>query len=744
MSGTTGGVTIKTLSGRSAAGLCEYRGTYFLDDVPAGGKKAEGYLFAATRHCSHDTATQIAEWKRTRVEHGTDCAVRRVKGKYETVDPTTGLHASGQRGTHVYRYSGGRMRKLPLRDGETPTHFYVAPNALVPYERESEAQHTIYAAAADLIDRDDIEACEKFFAAVKAERDEHYSGLQESLWLERNGKSGLVHVHVATNATIYEDFTLDGVDYRAGQKLGGQLTDIDRIRARFETYLDAHQEYGFTQALARVGTPEYKAAQRRDGQLSYWEGRRGQESAQDFMRRASADVMTETGSTDRAGFIEQMRERGVIVEETGLRRGKAGANHDYAYRLVDGKRAIRGATLGEMYRYSRVGEQLDLKAAGRELLPYPPRQSAGPAVSNSPAPDEAAELSFAVGDLAREERERQAAEQSQVQEQTPSMAQPGATATAQQRTSAADKLAMLREQYPDEIAEVEAEIRSGFEDANPATSDQLREMQDQMVEHALETRTYRRDFEFDLESRRVGREQREAAERAREAEPAPPFRSRLRGARAKGKDSVKTQERIDGLAPIEEEYRDNATDADLEARLKQLGVGQQILRDYSEHVSPAFLQVLRTREAARSEGDCLYDLGRTVKAVLPDLPENRREAAMRELDLLNGQLEDVRGLIADGDYVGARKAATHESTLSPGAWDEIYAARNAQPLTTEKSANNAVATSAKPVSATRQRILDRQRAPRERAAHIRKREEVDQSYGGAPPEDTGQDLEMDL
>lgn len=359
---TKGGVTIKVLTGRSAADLLTYR-----DKVDEG---QESHVFDATRHCSHDVGTQIAEWQDVRITHGTDGKMKTTRARYETVDPETGLHANGQRGTHV-RYwdeKSNRWRKRLAGTDETPTHLRFEPRT--PLEKESEATHTIYAFGRDMVNPNNPEDIDRAFQAVKAERDELYPGLQESMWLEKNGKSGLVHVHVASNATIYEDFTHGGRDYVAGKKMAGGIVNVDAVRASFENYLDEHPEYGFEQSLARVGTKEYTAAQRRSSQKDYWDQTRGKESNHDRMRRVARESLEDPAVTDRDSFITEMKTRGITVTETGLRRGVAGKNHDYTYRLVGAKKGdhgARGTTLGNMYSYDAIGAQLDLKAVGQEI-----------------------------------------------------------------------------------------------------------------------------------------------------------------------------------------------------------------------------------------------------------------------------------------------------------------------------------------------------------------------------------------
>lgn len=492
MSTTKGGVTGKVLTGRTAASLQRYR-----DSVEEG---QEPYLYAATRHCSHDAETQIAEWKAVREQHGTQGARRAAKASYETVDPETGLHASGQRGTHVKHFDGKRYRKRHVRDGEMPTHLRVEPEDRT-IEKESEATHTIWAAGADLVNPDSPDDMQRFFEAVKAERDEHYPGLQESMWLERNGKSGLVHVHVASNATVYRDFALDGVEYRAGQKMSGDLTKVDAVRRRFEKYLDAHPEHGFRQSLARVGTDEYDAAQRRDGQVAYWEKKRGKESSRDRIRRTAVEALGAQHVADHDGFVAEMRSRGVEVSQTGLRRGKPGKNHDYAYRVEGAKQAVKGRTLGVDFSHAAIGAQLELKAAGCEIERGQHAQGTGPA---RPLPFELKPLS----DVEERELEQLRADVERLAEEERSRAHEERTARAQlegrRKTFVSRPERSAAE--PDDAETDETAVRSVAE-AAPRRESQLRGFTAYkgrdllVVDRGLRVRDGRRALDVQLDAR---------------------------------------------------------------------------------------------------------------------------------------------------------------------------------------------------------------------------------------------------
>ncbi|MGW8483578.1 hypothetical protein ACWGJP_10590 [Microbacterium sp. NPDC055903] len=587
---TAGGITVKVLTGRTAASLQRYR-----DSTKEG---QEPHLLATTRHCSHDVEMQIAEWKRVREEHGTQGARRTEKATYESVDPDTGMHASGQRGTHVRYHDGKRWRKRLAGPGETPTHLRIEAGDLVV--KESEAVHTIYAASADIVNPENPEDIERFWAAVNAARDALYPGLQESRWLERNGESGLVHVHVASNATIYEAFTLDGAHYAAGKKMAGDLTRVHSIRAAFEQHLDAHPELGLRQSLARVGTQEYMDAQQRDGQKSYWDQKRGRESSQNRIRLEVAEALQDETVVDHDSFVAEMRSRGIVVDEIGLRRGKPGKNHDYRYRVATGKRSVRGGTLGPGFTYSTIGEQLDRKAQGLELKPLVIRQQTGPSkplpieqVDGQPlSAQEQAELEQLKADveaLAQAEREQQAAELStgDGHEQPLSALERAKKQMQEWRDSGEDEAEFERLRAEREAAAATAQAKS--ETAAPA------EAPAEDKRRLLITRA-------------------EEAHEPAETQVAPEeFRSRLRELRGR---NPKAQARLDALIALDEDYagrfeRGELPDPEFERRATQIGIGRDTLEGkLGVRFHPAVTSHFERRETAKAVGRREFELAR--------------------------------------------------------------------------------------------------------------------------------------
>lgn len=614
---TTGGITVKVLTGRTAAPLQRYR-----DSVDDG---VEPYLFASTRHCSHDAEIQVGEWKAVRELHGTQGARRKPRASFEEVDADTGLHASGRSGTHVEYHDGkGTHRKRLVREGETPTHLRVPAHELM-LVKESEAVHTIYAAGPDLIDPDDHQALERFFLAVCAQRDEELPGLQESRWLERNGKSGLVHVHVASNATIHSDFELDGKQWRAGLKMAEGLTRKDHVRARFEQYLDAHTEHGFKQGLARVGSPEYRKAQLPSGQKDYWDRQRGQVSNHERVRRAAFEALEAAGVADHDTWRQEMVERGIEVKEVGRRRGKPTKSHDFSYRVAGTKAWSRGSALGPQYSHAAIGDQLDRKAAGQQIEPRQAKQVVGLAAP-LPIPQgaELDELRLQIEELGRPVRQAREAGERHVRH-------PQIVLSDWVDAQADAAIARL-------AAELQRKLEiAGADIVEPvATEPEVADIESTIAEQVTPSPA--------IEAMSVS------------VAPAP-WRSGLRGVRA---TTERMQERVDVLAQLDEEYLGRQTDAEFEARVCVRGVGEHFLGRYGRHLDPQMLEILQARvdqatdrQAAVAERVTAHKTLEALRA-RPRLFDSRHDAkvrdAERDLRFLTGYVQRIEAARAEGDY----------------------------------------------------------------------------------------------
>lgn len=403
----TGCVVVKVKTGRSARALLKYKNKIKFDEKG----EREKYLFEAARNCSSNTSAAIIEWELTRREHNTDKATRKAKARFEQVDPATGLHETGLEAMHVrYKDPNGKTRTRLAKKGETPTHARIEPSE--QRVRSGEAVHSIYAFGADMVNPKDAQACQRAFEAVVAEREQNYKGLQEHIWAERNGDSGLLHVHVASNATIARGFTApDGKRYRAGQRMAGALVHVHSTRDRFDGFMDQNPEYGFKQALARVGSAEYTQAQRRSSQKDYWDHRRDNESNHDALRRLTHNALASPDVTDRTSYLRELKREGVEVSLTPER-------DDYFYKLPGMRSRVRGTNLKTDHASrAQVGDQLDGKSNGRKLVALRQRQSIGkPAPLASATNGELAALRPEVAAQASQETKRHVAGQQQLAE----------------------------------------------------------------------------------------------------------------------------------------------------------------------------------------------------------------------------------------------------------------------------------------------------------------------------------------
>ena len=680
----TGGVASQVFTGRTAVNLQKYR-----DKTEEG---QEPYLFAATQHCSLDTSTQIAEWKALREEHanqagvGPRSGVRPAKATYDKVDPETGLHETGVPGTHVMVRSGGRTHKRRARADEMPTHLRIEPKLSVV--KESEAVHTIHAAGADMVNPDNPEDLERFWLAVNAERNENYSGLQESRWLERNGESGLVHVHIASNATIYEDFESDGVQYQAGQKMAGSLTRVHNVRARFNDFLREHPEHEMEQALADVGSKKYNRAQVRSGQKDYWDQKRAaaaevpvQESNHQKIRRLVDESLVADEVTDRDEFVSAMKDRGVSVTETGLRRGKATAKHDYGYKVAGMKSPVTGKTLGPDYRHAVIGTQLERKAAGEELV-HEVGQSAGPdrllPLEQQPwtAADHAefAELRADVEELAQPQRE--------AQERRAEMEKSQAEAD-QRRADQQAKLEREDEERQRAFAERLAERNAESTETGTEIDAEVAELQERFEKRGQSHQQTAVEPEVEPE---VATEDPEVIEPTATAEaPEPAFRSGLRDVGSKDKDR---QEKINAVAQLEEDYHGREPDAEFERRAAETRIlGPKFLAKGGDRMRPEFREHIEARVAQAAERTAAYDERQALRDRRDELKADRksfdekydREVTQnrRDNNFYDKHIDGIDAARTEGDYSSrahevvehdaAEKARENKAVLQRGA-----------------------------------------------------------------------------
>lgn len=639
----TGSVVVKVKTGRSARALLKYKNKIKFDEKG----QREKYLFEAARNCSSNTSAAIIEWELTRREHNTDKATRKAKARFEQVDPATGLHETGLEATHVrYKDPNGKTRTRLAKKGETPTHARIEPSE--QRVRSGEAVHSIYAFGADMVNPKDAEACQRAFEAVVAEREKNYKGLQEHIWAERNGDSGLLHVHVASNATIARGFTApDGKRYRAGQRMAGALVHVHSTRDRFDGFMDQNPEYGFKQALARVGSAEYNQAQRRSSQKDYWDHRRDNESNHDALRRLTHNALASPDVTDRTSYLRELKREGVEVSLTPER-------EDYFYKLPGMRSRVRGKNLKTDHASrAQVGDQLDGKSNGRKLVALRQRQSIGKQAPLASATNgELAALRPEVAAQASQETEMHVAGQQQLAERWDLRALVEDArvkalediSTLPERDLGDEGLEKLFAQHlasnPDARALMQTDTRGrtvysvhdrsrdrwvaiDAAHAGPGLSreDVMAPLQERASEIGTATSQQKLAAMFAaMDAEQVRGQQLVNAERAElglpakypEPEPAHEPETWKSGLRAvEGNRTERTQRIIDAVAQFEEEHAVEALargDRLDESQIPQ-GVGAGFLKKYGDALDPTVRQQLELRDAKKKARADAYETG---------------------------------------------------------------------------------------------------------------------------------------
>lgn len=116
------------------------------------------------------------------------------------------------------------------------------------------------------------------------------------------------------------------------------------------------------------------------------------------------------------------------------------------------------------------------------------------------------------------------------------------------------------------------------------------------------------------------------------------FLSGLRGVTAKN-GSEKIQQRIDTVAELEEDYRDRRPDKEFEDRLSSVGVGQQFMDHYGEHLGDQMRGTLDARQESSSAQNEMFEDSKQLDGDDFWAAQQRRGR--------------MRAKHKDGDYTGA-------------------------------------------------------------------------------------------
>lgn len=512
----------------------------------------------------------------------------------------------------------------------------------------------------DELDPNDPASWERSQELAHALVKDRFPGHMALIATEVNGRSGLVHNHIIVDA-------ISSVD---GKSIDSNLVTHSRLAVEHDRIL---AEHGFAQSaemaaktaeLAARREQVHKAVRQQPGfdALSPNQQKRQLLAAENAMRAHRDETLTpekkreqrrqrefelyELNERERenlralGGYTVQPERFSEIVLESRIRDvlGDPRATSWEALSELGERYGVVIDRRGSDVRYAMLREREDGSIiAGRTDTRRGKGLGEGYRIED-------VERAFVQNAEQTAERERRDAERS---------AHARAIARGDERQPT-DRVSQLRLQYPDEMAEVEARVRAELEDT-PYT--------DLLVEGALKVRADDPAFPASLEDIKQSRQQ-EAAEREAEVEantssttvveeePTPRFRSRLRDVRYTG-DSEKIAARIKGLAPLEEEYRDKAADADLEVRLKQLGIAGAFIRDYGEHFSPEFYDVLVNRTNARKRSNEAVTAGVEKNKQLQGLTGTERDAMRQQRDLDDAHAKDMRRLIDEGKYAEA-------------------------------------------------------------------------------------------
>lgn len=429
---------VKELRGTDAASALAYPVTDKKNQV------GDRVLFVAGVHCDPETAA--ADFLAVRMAHGTQGKTRKVRATYALPEP-------GEAATHVRaEWPTGKGYWRAARDGEDATHVrregvvydYVGRGAegathvqrgrtFVPadpdkathvavvggYEKQAEIRHFITAYGRDEVNPDDAEAVARVFEYEVRQHEELRPGVQALIVMQADGESGNLHAHRIENATVVADTVVDGVQYRAGQKQGGALSDIFEVRRRYDEHRAAvSAEYGLgpnpQQPSTRTPSVSRTAHDRRAEQS-------GKLSEADQIRAKVEFIMDELKPTTAEQLVQMCDQQGL---ETNLRTAKTGRNKGrttLTFKLPEMDRFAGPKRLGARYDWNDtvdkegvvvvegIGSQLEHIAAGRPRKPLPvPVKQGVPKPVRVPSEAELDEAAEHVAALAAHERQQRA------------------------------------------------------------------------------------------------------------------------------------------------------------------------------------------------------------------------------------------------------------------------------------------------------------------------------------------------
>lgn len=435
-------------------------------EAPKSASDAPRVLYREGINCRPETA--VSEFGALRRKHGKQGAIRKAPAKYLPAgEGETAVYVpkrrpggrrywavagEGEEATHV-KHEG--VTYEPAGEDEEATHAYVgrrwveaepqdATHIKVAggYVKQSEAIHMIASFGLDSVNPDDPEDVQRAFDYTKAVIKHNFRatdgscGVQAKLvaqadakgMLDENGQQltegGKAHVHVVINAVAMKDIELDGKVYKAGSKLSGALTNIDRIRDRHDAFADQHGvEFRFRRH-------EKTGLESRREKLSVTDRRmraQGKQSEHEKLRDVISAALADARATDRDGFMQAVTEHGAEhgvemnhrVTKTGRNKGKESVTYRTEDMPIDknGKKRYVDKALGPGFVFEggldkATGEiipgiraQLEENAAGKWFPGRPRhRKPASPKEAPQHSVEELTEARRVMQQLAEEER----------------------------------------------------------------------------------------------------------------------------------------------------------------------------------------------------------------------------------------------------------------------------------------------------------------------------------------------------
>lgn len=242
-------------------------------------------------------------------------------------------------------------------------------------------------------------------------------GTPSAIYLQADGKSGMLHGHIVSCTTLPMDCELNGKTWRAGRKLGGDWTDIDQYRARCNATMERlgfvnelvntkHHDIRLTKHESGISHRQRDYDKRaQQGTLNPGEQRPLDSARVEYVYRMDDTYMQDSRANSLDGLAEVLADYDSAYNLRVTKDGRI----SIAFQIPGRKNWTRGTKLGAFMTYDSIVEMLEQNRLGLPRRRLQPRQSETrpDKVMAAPSADEIAQAQAAMLAIANAERAQQ-------------------------------------------------------------------------------------------------------------------------------------------------------------------------------------------------------------------------------------------------------------------------------------------------------------------------------------------------